>query len=300
MRICTGIRFCVRRLRGSTTSPPPVVDEDGIRYPLKYYSYVTGKIRLITERNMMNKLFYHDGSLYFWEVSGDEGQVSGDTIRHLYRYHEKTGRITRLTDEDTCYGMENSPWLMLPDMIYADDRYLYLVSYPDYYRADHDFGNLEKISVAELPKDVSVRINDVTYSLNGMLYTIPDGTNTLIGQNIETGEIEVIADAVVSFVMNENGLCYQPRYEEAEEIEGRFNRSHGQIYCYDIKSGEHTVILNEPDRHLSSAMHLSDGVLMVQIYGYSTDAHGEERYDILPDALMYKDGVWVEVRSDIR
>jgi len=92
--------------------------------------------------------------------------------------------------------------------------------------------------------------------------------------------------------MDENALYYQPRYEEAEAYEGWYNRSHGQIVRYDLNTGEHSLILDRPEVHLSSRMQVSDGVLMVQLYGYTTDAHGEERYDVLPDALMYKDETW--------
>ena len=273
----------------------PIYKEDGLYAHLKYYNYVTGEICLIRESEYISDPFYDNGYLYFWEQFANTDDEIADKKMHLYRYNVKTGGITRLTDDSTCYGGERFNGMMLPRIVHADKKHFYIVSYPEYYRADHDLDKIESITPADFPKDILVELAEQQYLLNGFLYSIPDGTYTLLQKDTRTGESVTIAEAAVSFVMDENALYYQPRYEEAEAYEGWYNRSHGQIVRYDLNTGELSLILDRPEVHLSSRMQVSDGVLMVQLYGYTTDAHGEERYDVLPDALMYKDETWIIV-----
>lgn len=275
-------------------------------YDLKYYDYANGTIRLISERDYLTGLFWHDGSLYWWEhfYTSDSDQAKAGS--HLYRYDEKTGRITQLTDNSNYYESESAPWLGFPKLIYADDDSLYYLAYPELYRSDKELEQIETITLAELdvPDDAVLSYGN-GYLHNGWQYRMTEGDIcTLERQNVKTGETEVIAEHIVCFAMDETAVYWQPYYTENTETKSvggvsRTNRSKGQILRYDLKNGETTEILNDPTLHFEEKLYLQDHVLMVRMYGTVVDPmDGSESYDVLPHALFYKDETWVKAEYD--
>jgi len=275
-------------------------------YDLKYYDYANGTIHLISERDYLTGLFWHDGSLYWWEhfYNSDSNQAKAGS--HLYRYDEKTGRITQLTDKSNYYESESAPWLGFPKLIYADDDSLYYLAYPELYRSDKELEQIETITLAELDvPDNAVLSYGNGYLYNGWQYHMTDGeTCALERQNVKTGETEVIAKHIVCFAMDETAVYWQPYYTENAETKSavsvsRTNHSKGQILRYDLKNGETTEILNDPTLHFEEKLYLQDHVLMVRMYGTVVDPmDGSESYDVLPHALFYKDEAWVKAEYD--
>ena len=156
----------------------------------------------------------------------------------------------------------------------------------------------------DIPKETVLPYGN-GYLHNGWQYRMTENEIcALERQNVKTGEIEVIAEQIVCFVMDETAVYLQPYYTENTETKSvggvsRTNRSKGQILRYDLKTGETTELLNDPTLHLEEKLYLQDSVLMVRMYGTVVDPmDGTKCYDVLPHALFFKNGEWRKVEYD--